>query len=147
MYLGEILCSTFKVQCTSFTIYTVLNGSTVIVCILKMTGTVFYILTILTLRALSLFFKILPNSNTGDSIAYNLATVHFLYPKIGSFSDMEYHFHQLAYLDSKVPSYTHDFRFHSKENASGTHQRVWAGPKKCKICQQRGGCAPFQPLH
>ena len=51
----------------------------------------------LTLRGLSLFFKILPISNTGDSI---LATVHFLYPKLGSFSDMEY---QLAYQDSKVP--------------------------------------------
>ena len=58
---------------------------------------------IITLRALSLFFKILPISNTGDSIAYNLATVHFLYPKLGSFSDMEYYFHQLAYRDSKVP--------------------------------------------
>ena len=57
----------------------------------------------LTLRALSLFFQILPISNTGDSIAYNLATVHFLYPKLGSFSDMEYYFHQLAYRDLKVP--------------------------------------------
>ena len=54
----------------------------------------------LTLRGLS---KILPISNTGDSIAYNVATVHFLYPKLGSFSDMEYYFHQLAYRDSKVP--------------------------------------------
>ena len=57
----------------------------------------------LTLRGLSLFFKILPISNTGDSIAYILATVHFLYPKLGSFSDMEYYFYQLAYRDSKVP--------------------------------------------
>ena len=48
------------------------------------------------------FFKILPISNTGDSIAYILATVHFLYPKLSSFSDMEYYFHQLAYWDSKV---------------------------------------------
>ena len=92
----------------------------------------------LTLTALSLF------SNTGDSIAYILATVHFLYPKLGSFSDMEYHFYQLVYWDSKVPkrfvglnqmqcspsfdwnfgkkmtplhvgtSYTHDFRIYSK---------------------------------
>ena len=54
----------------------------------------------LTLRGLSLFFKILPISNTSYSIAYILATVHFLYPKLGSFSDMEY---QLAYQDSKVP--------------------------------------------
>ena len=58
-------------------------------------------ITVLTLRALSLFFKILPISNTGDSIAYILATVHFLYSKLGSFSDMKYYFHQLAYQDSK----------------------------------------------
>ena len=31
-YYGVILCSTFKVQCTSLTMYTVVNGSTVIVC-------------------------------------------------------------------------------------------------------------------
>ena len=59
---------------------------------------------LLTLRGLSLFFKILPISNTGVSAAYILATVHFLYPKVGSFSDMEcYYFYQLAYRDSKVP--------------------------------------------
>ena len=57
----------------------------------------------LTLRGLSLFFKILPISNTGDSIAYILGTVHFLYPKLGYFSDMEYYFYLLAYQDSKVP--------------------------------------------
>ena len=51
---------------------------------------------------LSLFYKNLPISNTGDSIAYILATIHFLYPKVGSFSDMEY---QLAYRDSKVPKH------------------------------------------
>ena len=50
-------------------------------------------------------FKILPISNTGDSIAYNVGTVHFLYPKLGSFSDVEYYFHQLAYRDSKVPKH------------------------------------------
>ena len=50
-----------------------------------------------------MFFKILPISNTGDSAAYILATVHFLYPKLGPFSDMEYYFYQLAYRDSKVP--------------------------------------------
>ena len=46
-----------------------------------------------------------PISNTGVSAAYILATVHFLYPKLGSFSDMEieYYFYQLAYWDSKVP--------------------------------------------
>ena len=58
---------------------------------------------ILTLIALSLFFKLLLISNTGDSIAYILATVHFLYPKLGSFSDMEHYFYQLAYQDLKVP--------------------------------------------
>ena len=42
-------------------------------------------------------------SNTGISAAYILAIVHFLYPKLGSFSDMEYYFYQLAYRDSKVP--------------------------------------------
>ena len=59
----------------------------------------------LTLRGLSLFFKILPISNTGVSAAYILATVHFLYPKLGSFSNMEYYFYQLAYRDSKVPKH------------------------------------------
>ena len=56
----------------------------------------------LTLRGLSLFFKLLPISNTGDSAAYILATIHFLYPKLGSYSDMEYYFYRLAYWDSKV---------------------------------------------
>ena len=36
----------------------------------------------LTLRGLSLFFKILPISNAGDSAAYILATVRFFYPKL-----------------------------------------------------------------
>ena len=58
---------------------------------------------LLTLTGLSLFFKFLPISNTGDSIAYILATVHFLCPKFGSFSDMEYYFYHLAYRNSKVP--------------------------------------------
>ena len=58
----------------------------------------------LTLRGLSLFFKILPISITGDSIANILAIVHFLCPKLGSFSDMQYYFYQLAYRDSKVPN-------------------------------------------
>ena len=67
-------------------------------------GLVFSFLTcLLTLRGLSLFFKILPISNTIVSAAYILATVHFLYPKLGSFSNMEYYFYQLAYRDSKVP--------------------------------------------
>ena len=57
----------------------------------------------LTLRGLGLFFKMLPISNTSVSIAYILATVHFLYPILGSFSNMEYYFYQLAYRDLKVP--------------------------------------------
>ena len=60
-------------------------------------------LLLLTLRGLSLFYKILPISNTGVSAAYILATVHFNYPKLGSFSNMEYYFYQLAYRDLKVP--------------------------------------------
>ena len=34
-----------------------------------------------------------------------MATIHFLYPKLGSFSDMEYYFYQRAYRDSKVPKH------------------------------------------
>ena len=118
---------------------------------------------VLTLRGLSLFFKILPISNTGDSTAHILATVHLVYPKLASFSDMEYYFYQLAYWDSKVPkrfvglnqmqcspsfdwncgnkmtplhvvtSYTHDFGFCSQGNASGTHQIAWAGSLNTQI--------------
>ena len=54
----------------------------------------------LIVRGLSLFLKMFPISNTGVSAAYILATVHFLYPKLGSFSDIEYYFYQLAYRDS-----------------------------------------------
>ena len=57
----------------------------------------------LTLRGLSLFRKMFPISNTVISAAYILATVHFLYPKLGSFSNMDYYFYQLAHRDSKVP--------------------------------------------
>ena len=42
-------------------------------------------------------------SNTIVSAAYILATIHLLYPKLGSFCDTEYYFYQLAYQDSKVP--------------------------------------------
>ena len=113
--------------------------------------------TTLTLRGLSLFFKILPISNTGAYIAYILATVHFLCPKLGSFSDMEYYFYQLAYRDSKVPnrfvglnqrqctSYTHDFGFYSKGNASGYRQNAWAGSLKPQIEWAARGKAPFEP--
>ena len=60
-------------------------------------------MTSLTLGGLSLFFKIFPISNNGDSIAYILATVHFFYINFSFFSDMEYNFYQVAYWDSKVP--------------------------------------------
>ena len=36
---------------------------------------------------------------------YILAIVHFLYPKLGSFFNMEYYFYQLAYWDLKVPKH------------------------------------------
>ena len=65
-----------------------------------------YLLTnklLLTLRGLSLFLKMFPISNTVVSAAKILATVHFLYLKLGSFSDMEYYFYQLAYRGSKLP--------------------------------------------
>ena len=127
---------------------------------------------LLTLTALSLFYKLLPISNTGDSIAYILATVHFLYPKLGSFSDMEHYFYQLAHRYSKVPkrfvglssalplltgtraskmtplhvgfSYTYDFRFYSKGNASGTHQSMWAGSLKPQFAWAARGLRPLR---
>ena len=112
---------------------------------------------VLTLRGLSFFFKILPISNSGDSTAHILAIVHLLYPKLGSFSDMEYYFYQLAYWDSKAhkrfvglnqmqcsPSFDWNWgkqnhptacwhQLHPRfwvlhlGNASGTHQIAWAG--------------------
>ena len=121
-----------------------------------------------------MFFKILLISNTGASIAYILATVHFLCPKLGSFSDMEYYFYQLAYRDSKVPnnfvglnqrqalplltgtrankmtpvhvgtSYTQDFGFYSKGNASGTNQSALAGSLKPQIAWAVRGLRPLR---
>ena len=127
----------------------------------------------LTLRGLSLFFKILPISNTGVSAAYILATVHFLYPTLCSFSDMEYYFYQLAYRDSKVPKcfvglkqmqcspsfdcnwgkqndptacwHQHDFGFYSKGNASATHQIAWAGSLNPQLCGRQGAVLPSNP--
>ena len=61
----------------------------------------FNFINYLTLRGLSLFFKILPISNTSVFAAYILASVHFLYPTFGTFSHMEYSF-QLAYRNFKV---------------------------------------------
>ena len=42
------------------------------------------------------------NSKTGISSADVLATLHFLYFKLVSFSDMEYYYYQLAYRNLKV---------------------------------------------
>ena len=48
----------------------------------------------LTLKGQSMFFKILLISNAGGSAADTciLATIRFQYPKLGSFSNMEYYF-------------------------------------------------------
>ena len=85
---------------------------------------------------LSLFFKILPTSNTGVSAVYILATVHFLYPKLGSFSDMEYYFYQLAYRDSKVPK-----RF------VGLNQMQCSPPFDCNWGKQNYPIACWHQLH
>ena len=128
----------------------------------------------LTLRGLSLFFKILPISITGDSIAYILATVHFLCPKLGSFSDMEYYFYQLAYWDSKVPklfvglnqmqcSPSFDwnwgkqndptacwhqlhprFRVLQQRKCLSSHQSAWAGSLKPQIAWAARGQSPLR---
>ena len=41
-------------------------------------------------------------------------------------------------------SYTHDFQFYSKGNASATHQRAWAGSLKPQIAWAAKGFAPFR---
>ena len=128
---------------------------------------------VLTLRVQRLFFKILPISNTGVSAAYILATVHFLYPKLGSFSDMEYYFYQLANRDSIVPnrfvelnqmqcSPSFDWNWDKQNDLTACwhqlHPRFRVLQQgKCLIyppdCVGRvtkppncvGGCAPFEP--
>ena len=107
---------------------------------------------VLTLRGLSLFFKILPISNTGDSTAHILATVHLLYPKLGSFSDMEYYFYQLAYWDSKFPkrfvglnqmqcSPSFDWNWRKQNDPTAcwhqVHPRFWV--------LQQGKCLRYKP--
>ena len=114
-----------------------------------------------------------PISNTGVSAAYILAPVHFLYPKLGSFSDMEYYFYQLAYRDSKVPkrfvgliqmqcSLSFDcnwgkqndptacwhqlhprFQVYSKGNVSATHQIASVGSLKPQIAWAVGAVPPL----
>ena len=108
----------------------------------------------LTLKGLSLFFKILPISNTVVSAAYILATVHFLYPKLnlapfstwstsclpGLESPQALHRTKFSVLplstatgaNKTTPlyvgtSFTHDIGFYSNRNISATHQIAWAG--------------------
>ena len=128
---------------------------------------------VLTHRGLSLFFKIVPISNTGVSAAYILATIHFLYLKLGSFSDMEYYFYQRANRDSKVPnrfvelnqmqcSPSFDWNWDKQNDRTACwhqlHPRFRVLQQgKCLIyppdCVGRvtkspncvGGCAPFEP--
>ena len=51
-----------------------------------------YSITPFTLRALSMFFTVLPISDTGTSAADFFATVHFLYHEPDSFSNTEYYY-------------------------------------------------------
>ena len=112
---------------------------------------------VLTLRGLSLFFKILPISNTGDSTANILATVHLLYHKLGSFSDMEYYFYQLAYWDSKVPK---RFVGLNQMQCSPSFDWNWGNKMQQEKCLRyppdciggvtetpncMGSCTPFEP--
>ena len=108
----------------------------------------------LTLRGLSFFFKILPISITGDSIAYILATIHFLCPKLGSFSDMEYYFYQLAYWDSKVPKL---FVGLNQMQCSPSFDWNWGKQNDSTACWhqlhprfrvlQQGKCLSYPPEH
>ena len=107
----------------------------------------------LTLTGLSLFFKIPPISNT---IAYILAAIHFLYPKLGSFSDMEYYmyFYRLAYRDLNVPkrlvglnqmqcSPSFDWNWGKQKDPTACwhqlHPRFWV--------LQKGKCLSYPPEH
>ena len=111
-------------------------------------------------------------TNTGDSIAYILATVHFRYPKLSSFSVMEYYFYQLAYRDLKVPKHfvglnqiqcspSFDWNWGKQNDSTACwhqlhlrfqvlqqgkcHQSTWAGSLNCKLRGWRGGYAAFKP--
>ena len=42
-------------------------------------------------------------------------------------------------------SYTHDFGFYSKGNASATHQIAWAGSLKNRVAWAGRGTSPFEP--
>ena len=96
-----------------------------------------------------MFLGMLHISKAASCAADISAIVHFLYPKLGSFSDMEYSFYKPVYGDLKVPKhfikcsvlllltasganemtllhvgtrYTHIIGFSSKRNVSATHQ-------------------------
>ena len=107
-------------------------------------------------------------SNTGDSAAYILGTIPFLYPKLGSFSDME----QLLLLPTcllglespqalrKTNSNAVFYLFRlqlgqtkrshcmlaptilSKKNVSATHQSAWVGSLKPHIAWVGRGLRP-----
>ena len=48
----------------------------------------------------------------------------------------------------QTTSYTHDFRFYSKGNTSGTHQSVWAGSLKPQfVWAARGLCTLRTPIN
>ena len=100
---------------------------------------------ILILRALILFFTILPISNTGSSAAGISTIVQFLYTKLGSFFDNGVQLLATCLLglegpqvlcrtkyslsfwqQTKRPHYTHNIKFSSKRNVLATHQNVWA---------------------
>ena len=131
------------------------------------------ILNLLTLRALSLFFKILPISKVGDCIAYILATIpqtwllfrhEVLLPPTWTRKSPSTSYDQIKCsvlplltgtgANKMTPlhvgtSYTHDFRFHSKGNASGTHQSTWTGShthkKKANCVGGEGAQPPSNP--
>ena len=109
----------------------------------------------LTLRRLSLFFKILPISNTGVSISYILGTVHFLYtklllptclPRLESPQALCRKCSALPFLtgsgaNKMTPlhvgtSYTHDFGFYN--DSVPTMQSAWAGSQNHKLREWRG---------
>ena len=112
---------------------------------------------LMSLQHWACFFKLLPISNTGDSTAYILATVHFLYPKLGSF------FRHGALL---LPTCLQGLESRIKSNAVLSLFWLELGQPKWPLCmlvsakpttsaragslnhnlrERRGGCAPFEP--
>ena len=124
----------------------------------------------LTLRALSLFFKILPISNVGDYCIYfghrslSLPQTWLLFrhevllpPTCLPGLESQIKCSVLPLLtgtgaNKMTPlhvgtSYTHDFRFHSKGNASGMHHSAWAGSQNPQIAWAARGLRPLQTPH